>query len=312
MKQINSFFRLFFSLIAYLVIFISDAAAQQSSFQIAPSPIAYPYFEDGRADGTIGLSYVSINTDDMNMSGLTGEFKGRMAFSEYTAIDCDLGLDMMVGSMPGMPPIFPIYASNGNAYGISVVDDADLTFIAFRMSFNFEFQPIHSDYGDLILFFGPNISFSQFDIENPFYLIVPFGYANTGEVLYPGHTNYISISTNMTGLQYGIQLNIPLGNNIRLSPFFMYSSFSGTSTVSDKTTIAINDEKTFDFDVPETTSTSIGIDIIFGDLSLGTVLQQMTNSDSMSQDASVIMISISYHFSSGNNESPINNEKAIE
>lgn len=299
MKTIFTVLSFFLILIFCLFIKINDASAQQSNFQIAPSPISYPYFEKGRFDGTAGVSFVSISTDDMNLAGGSANFKGRMAFSEFIALDGDFGLTGMGGSMPGIPPMMPIYSSNGfTPYFIQVDGDADLSFFTFRMAFNIELQPIHSDFGSIILFAGPNINISQFNIDTPFSLIVPPPYTNAGQV-YPGYTNTLSISSSLTGWQMGVQLDLDLGSGLRLSPFFMYSSFSGTADMTNSTNASGSSSISISSDIPTSTATSFGMDIIFEDISIGTVLQQLQSAEETDQDTSIILISISYHFSSG-------------
>ncbi len=308
MKILNSVYKPVIALTICFLFMQSYTYPQQSNFQIAPSPIAYPYFEDGRYDGTIGGSFISISTTDMSMAGGAGDFKGRMAFSEFTAIDCDLGINMLGGSMPGIPPITPLYTNLGYPYFTEVAGDASLLLFSFRMAVNIEFQPVKSEFGSIILFGGPNINISNFTITTPFNLIVPPPYSNAGEV-YTGYTDTLTISTNLTGWQAGIQIDIPLGEGMRLSPFFMYSSFSGTAALTDTTTVSGSDTTSISVDVPGSTSTSFGMDIVFDDFSIGTLLQQMTASDETTQDTSIIMISISYHFSSEDSSTGVEEEK---
>lgn len=162
-------FKLLLPLILYFFMIPSVTQAQQSNFQIAPSPIAYPYFNDGRYDGNLGASVISINTPDMNMAGGAGAFKGRMAFSEFTAFDGDMGINMLGGTMPGIPPMTILYSSNGfTPYITQIAGDAVLLLFSLRMSCNLELQPVHSDFGSIILFCGPNINISQLSITTPF------------------------------------------------------------------------------------------------------------------------------------------------
>ncbi len=299
MKTINYIFSILLIPMLCVILLNKDISAQESNFQIAPSPIAYPYFEDGRYDGTLGISFVKITTEDMDLAGGMGDFKGRMAFSEFLAGDCDLGITGMGGSMPGLPPIMPIYPSSGFIpYFIETTGDATLTLLSFRMAIDIEIQPIQTDFGSLIIFGGPNITFSRFDASTPFNLIVPPPFSNAGEV-FTGYTSTITVNSTLAGWQLGIQLDINLGSEVRLSPFFMYSSFSGTQDLTNTTDVSGSGSATLSSDIPSSTSTSMGMDIIIGDISIGTVLQQIQSTEESTQDKGVFMISVGYHFDDG-------------
>ena len=300
MKASDFVFKLIIAFSIYLLLPQSRLQSQQSNFQIAPSPIAYPYFEEGRHDGNLGVSFISISTQDMNMAGGAGDFKGRAAFSEFAAIDGNLGLNMLGGTMPGIPPLISLYP-----YIPEVAGEATLTYFSFRMAFNIEIQPVKTDVFSIIFFGGPNMNISQFTITTPFNLRLPPGYTSVAK----GYTDTLTINTNLTGWQAGVQIDLPLGGDARLSPFFMYSSFSGTATLTDTTTVSGYGSTSMTVDVPGATATSFGMDIIFGDLSIGTLLQQMAASDSTTQDTSIIMISISYHFSSEETNNDAEGEK---
>ncbi len=295
----------------YIFIIDVDSYAQQSNFQIAPSPIAYPYFTDGRSDGLLGASFISITSQYMTLTGGAAEFKGRTAFSDYTAIDIDFGMAGMGGSMPGIPPISPIYTSGAFhvPYYTQVAGDATLSFLSMRMSANLELQLLHDDIGSLILFGGPNLNFSQFTITTPFNLIVPPPWGNAGTV-YKGYTDTLTINSTLTGWQMGMQMDIALATDFRLSPFFMISSFSGTANLSDTTTASGTVNTSLSADIPAASSMSFGMDIVIGDFSVGSLIQQMKKSKSSDQDVRVIMISVSYHFSEGAETSPAAEENA--
>lgn len=308
MKKINFICKFFLLLPVYIFLLHSETRAAQSNFQIAPSPIAYPFFEADRYDGTLGGSLIKISTADLTLAGGAGDFKGRWAVSEFAAMDVNFGLNMLGGTMPGIPPITPLYTSSGYLYYTQVAGDSTLTLFSFRMAFNMEFQPVKSEFGSIIFFGGPNMNFSKFTITTPFNLIVPPPHANAGTV-FKGYSDTLAISTSLTGWQAGIQLDIPLGGDMRLSPFFMYSTFSGSATLTDTTTVSSSGFTTMTFDIPEATSTSVGMDIIFGEYSIGTLLQQMAASDNTAQDTSIIVLSVSYHFSSEDNKTAGENEK---
>lgn len=269
--------------------------AQQSNFQIAPSPIAYPYFREGAYDGSLGLSFINISTENVTLTGGSGDFTGRLAFTDFAAADGDFGISMMGGSMPGIVPTVPL-----NPYIPVPAGDSSLMFISFRMAFNLELQPVKSDMLNMILFGGINMNLSQLTVTTPFNLLLPPGYTSVAK----GYTDTLTISTTLSGWQAGIQLDIPLGGDTRLSPFLMYSSFSGTATLTDSTTVSGYGSVTMTADVTAASSTSFGMDIHFGEYSIGTLMQQMSVSDNTTQDTNIIVISVSYHISGNSGSTP--------
>ncbi|TAL34458.1 MAG: hypothetical protein EPN93_12105 [Spirochaetes bacterium] len=288
-------------LVLCLAAFSSAAHAdQQSNFQIAPSPIAYPYFESGRTDMTAGGALVSISMGELSLLGANGEFKGRGAFTEFLALDFEAGLMMMGGTMPGIPPITTIYTSSApyTPYFTRVDGDATLFLFGMRASTNIEIQAIHTSDFSLIFFAGPNFGFSLFTINTPYSVIVPPPFANQGEV-FSGYTDTVNINSTTYGIQYGVQFDIPLGGQVRLSPFFMISSFKGSATLTDNPGYSGAGSTSITVDIPNTVSMSYGFDIIFDDISIGTVLQQLQSSAKGSEKQRVIQISASYHFSGG-------------
>lgn len=63
---------------------------------------------------------------------------------------------------------------------------------------------------------------------------------------------------------------------------------------------------------PSSSSTSFGMDIIIGDISIGTLLQQMKSSETTSQDTSIFTVSVSYHFSDEDNGRIADTESGIK
>lgn len=289
MKTTNFIFITFLSFTIYFLITHSSASAQQSNFQIAPSPIAYPYFEDGRFDGRFDLTFINISMDNFNLTG--GDMGGRVrsAFSDYLAIDGTFGAMFLGGSMkPGLAPI-----SFYSTYWTTVPGDkASLSFLAMRGSINLELQPIHTSDFDVILFGGPQFMISNFTITSDYSMV-------HGATVVEGYEDKLTIVSTMSGVQAGIQLDINLGSDMRVSPFFMMTSSSGSATMTDDPQLEGYDPVSYDVDIPSTTSMSYGMDIIFGDISIGTVLQQMKKTEETTQDTSIIMISVSFLFSDG-------------
>jgi len=287
MKIIKFTFYFFLSFSISILTVQSADAAQQSNFQIAPSPITYPYFNEGRFDGQIGATFVSIAMPDFSMMGgdLGGKF--RSAFNDFIAIDGTAGITFLGGTM--QPGIVPISYHDNLTYPGS---EATLSLAGMRCSINLELQPVHTSEFDIILFGGPQFSFTNFTITSDYFIW-------TGTSWKSGYEDKLTILSTMSGAQFGIQLNINLGSDIMLSPFFMMTSSSGNATMTDDPQLSGYSPASYSFDIPSTTSVSYGMDIIFGDISIGSVLQQMKKTEETTQDTRIIMISISSHFSSG-------------
>jgi len=292
-KSIYIFFTFLISLAVSILTAFPASASQQSNFQIAPSPIAYPFFEDGRFDGEAGITFISITMQNFNMAG--GDFGGkvRSALSDYIAIDGTLGMVFLGGSMrPGLVPISYISGTNPAKPG----DEAKLALLGIRGSMNLELQPVHTAGFDVILFGGPQFTFTNFTITSD-YSIWNGSYYKTG------YQDKLSINSRMGGFQAGIQMDFNFGSDLRISPFVMITSSSGTATMTDDPQLVGYSSKSYTFDIPKTTSTSIGMDIIFGDMSIGAILQQMKKTENSSENTKIIMVSLSYHFSSAGNDS---------
>lgn len=103
----------------------------------------------------------------------------------------------------------------------------------------------------------------------------------------------------MSGGQFGLQMDVSLMPGIRLSPFFMMSSFSGTATLTNDPGNSRARSTTISENIPSSTSTAFGLDIFINSLSIGTVLQQLSSQQQGNDNLSIFMISIGYHFSNG-------------
>lgn len=278
------------------------AATQQSNFNILPSPIAYPYFAPDRLDGKIDGSLVNITAPSITMTGGFADLKGRYAFMEYFAIDGEFGMGGLAGTMPGIAPLALTYASNGVPYTYRIDGEGQISMFAFRMSANLEIQAFHNDFFGVILFGGPNFSGTNMTITTQYSLIVPHGYTNAGQV-FSGYTDNLTIGSSMSGGQFGIQLDLyskDLG--IRISPFFITSTFSGTATLTDNPGDSRTSSTVLSAQIPSTTSTSFGMDIIFNNISIGTVLQQLSSQQQNNSDVNIFMLSFGYRFSNEENQ----------
>ena len=92
-------------LIFLLTFHLDVNAGQQSNFNIAPSPIAYPYFIPDRYDIKVDGSFVNITATDLSLSGGFADLKGRYAISEYFAIDGEFGMGGLSGTTLGLAPL---------------------------------------------------------------------------------------------------------------------------------------------------------------------------------------------------------------
>lgn len=272
---------------------VGNAVAAQSNFQIAPPPIAYPYFEPGRSDGKIEPMYIGISAQDISLSGGGVNFDRRHAFSEIMAMDIQAGLFALSGKMPGISPITPNLLPGG-IYYTSATDKAKVTMSSIAMSANIEFQPIHGKEGGLIIFGGPNIGIMSMEMKTPYSITYYRGGGLWGTAT--GYTDTLTISSTTSGFQLGLQGDISLSENFKLSPFIMTSSTSGTATMKDDPGMSGVSGYSSTTNIPATSSTSFGADIIIGNLSIGTVLQQIASQEKSSNDINVTMFRLGYHF----------------
>jgi len=257
--------------------------AQQANFQFAPAPIAYPYFEPGRADFKVGGGYGSISGNNITISGGGAYGIARKALNEQFAVDGALGLFGVSGKTPGFA--LPFWYS-GLRIPI-ITGKATLTGVTFPLLGNLEFQAIHSPKGSLILFGGMNMSLSSLTLQTPYYVS---GW---------GHTQFTTNATaSLVGFQFGIQAGIPLGN-FNIVPFMMMITDSGSASFTFKTgyqnTTSIVTGGVVN--IQPFTTTSTGMDIIYvpWNLSLGTLWQQAASNGSQN-GFKTVLIQLSWHF----------------
>lgn len=271
----------------------SGPAFGSSNFQIAPPPIAYPYFESGRTDSKVEPAYIDVKATDFSLKGGGVNFDSRHAFSDSIAADVQGGIFALNGEMPGVPPITPIPAYSGGTFlGYwmpQATGKAKVTVTSVQMSINLEFQPFHNDSGGLIVFGGPSLGVMNMVMNTPYSLT--FG-ATTNS----GYTDTLTISSVTTGLQVGLQGDITLARNLKISPFLMTSSYSGTSTLKDDPNVSTASGYSTTADIPSYSSSSMGMDIVIGNLSIGTLLQQMKSQKNSSDNVKVTMLRMGYRF----------------
>ena len=297
MKHANRMARPLATLGIAASLIVSGAAfAADSSFQIAPPPIAHPYFEPGKTDSKIEPIYINIAATDFSLSGGGVNFDTRHVFTEVLALDVQGGFFALNGEMPGIPPLtlIPAYTAGGSFLGYYAAlptGKAKVNMTSIQMSVNVEFQPIHGDGGGLIIFGGPNLGIMSMKMKTPYNLY----WAATGTTA-TGYTDTLSISSVTAGIQMGLQGDIAVGDTVRLTPFIMVSTSSGSSTMEDDPGVKGVTGTTTTADIPSSTSTSLGMDIVMGDLSIGTVLQQMKPKANETEGVKITMFRLGYRF----------------
>jgi hypothetical protein len=304
MKQQNMI--IVFLSIIILVFISSHLSAQQSNFTISPSPLPYPYFENERTDVSVNGNYISISASQMTMKGGFFDFKARQAMADFIAFDVNTGLGVMSGSMPGIPPLTPIYStvSPYAPYYTDATGNASLSFLNFLCSADLEVQPFKTDIVSMILFGGFTMTYSHFTITTPYELIVPYGYSNAGQT-FTGYTNTLTITSLPYGYQAGIQFDLTLAENLRISPFIMISNTAGSATMSSNPGTSSGSSTSTSLKIPSSTTYSYGMDILIGDLSIGTILQQLQSASQQNGKATVIIISVGYHFTTGDSQEKV-------
>ena len=118
----------------------------ETSFTISPPPITNPKFEKNESSGKFDLTLISISSDNYSAGGGGGDLKLRHAFTDFLAIDGQIGA----------------YAIGGE------YEDSDRTteMSTFPMSANLEVQPYKNDSFNFILFGGGNYQYSSLTSEN--------------------------------------------------------------------------------------------------------------------------------------------------
>ena len=291
-----------FSIVTITIFSFAPLAAATSdttdtSFQLSPAPIPYPYFKPGATDGKIDLSYIQMKITDYTLNGMSVYGKARKAFTDMIAIDGMLGLMYLGGQMPGIGPIasLPAYAADGSFLGYYVpIRAAKSTFTSTNFNFagNLELQAVRTPAFAMILFGGLNMNVTNLSFKTPFNLY----YAPTGKT-YTGYTDTLSMSLLLTGFQVGMQVDIPLGTMIRLSPFVVMSTTSGTGTMTDSPGVKTSGQTVYTFDVQASTALSTGFDIFINDISLG-AMAQSSKSAQTGNSNSYVQLTVGFRFGS--------------
>lgn len=291
------------SVIFFLSVSVS-IFSQQTNFSIAPAPVPWPYFDDGRTDLCPSGSFVRITAQDVTLTGALADVKARQAFSGLFALDINGGFGGLAGKMPGIPPVSTIYTSGKYSYVpyfTKATGDATATFLNLNASTNLELQPVRTEHFDIIIFGGAAFSYSSLTISTPYALIVPPPYANAGET-FTGYTDKLTVTMTTYGYQCGIQCDVALDDTLRISPFFMMTSMRGTASFVDNPGTARYSAASYSANIPQSTSYSFGLDIIVGDFSIGTMLQQMQSAGKQDKNTNMVMVTASYHIPSDTGE----------
>lgn len=226
-----------FIIVAVAMAVIASAAhAQQSSFSIAPPPIAAPTFEDGKTDGKVRFTYIDMSGNGMEFTGGGIDGIGRKAFSNSFAGDIQGGMFVLGGDID-------MLGTKQSA-----------TFINFLFSTNAELQAYKGDVFSALLFVGPNLNLMLGSMEIP----CPIGTC----------TDTATITTSLFGIQAGIQLGIKAGD-FHIDPFAMAMTQQGSSTFST----SFGDTTTT---IDPYTTTSFGLDIVYTpwNLTLSAIVQE--------------------------------------
>ncbi len=264
------------------------AEDNSNGFQIAPPPIAHPIFVAGAKDQKFDFNYISMSSSeaDIDLTGLGASYIVREAYSDSLAISAQAGLFMLNGTMPGLA--LPFYYS-GSWFFPESLSKADVSMMSMPFSANIELQLIKEDAASLIVFIGPNLGFSVMNMQTS-YKVSPTS---------PTYTNLAQVTSTTAGLQFGMQAGLKLSDDLKISPFFMVSSSSGTANFTYKSGASGVSDTTYSGDIPDITTSSIGMDIIIKELSIGTVLQDIQRSNSDGSDAGgmeTVMLRFGYKF----------------
>lgn len=270
---------------------ITNASAEDNSngFQIAPPPIAHPIFAAGIKDQKFDFNFISMSSDEIevDLNGFGASYIVREAYSDTFAVSAQAGLFMLNGTMPGLA--LPFYYQ-GNWFIPESLSDADVSMMSMPFSANIEIQLIKEDAASLIVFIGPNLGFSVMNMKTSYKT------DKSGGTVY---TNLAQVTSTTAGLQFGMQAGLRVSEDVKISPFFMVSSSSGTANFNYKSGASGVDDTTYSGEIPDVTTSSIGMDIIFKEISIGTVLQDLQRSSSDGSDAGgmqTAMIRFGYKF----------------
>lgn len=266
--------------------------AEDGGFQIAPPPIAHPIFVAGAKDQKFDFNYISMSSSetDIDLTGFGASYIVREAYSDSLALSAQAGLFLMTGTMPGVALPYFDYPSFFTPINVR---NADVTMFSIPFSANIEMQLIKEDAASLIVFIGPNLGMSSMTMQTSYDL------QRDDSAIFTGFTSTTQMTMVTAGLQFGMQAGLRVSDDVKISPFFMVSSSSGTSNMTYSSGISGDADTTATGDIPDITTSSIGMDIIIKELSIGTVLQDIQRSNDDGSDAGgmeTVMLRFGYKF----------------
>ena len=266
-------------------------------FRLSAAPIPYNAFEAGTTDGKIAVSYVNLNFSDSTLNGLSIFGKGRKALPERFGLDGMAGLMYLSGKLPGVGPLSPLpaYSATGSFLGYYTpipAKTANATSVTVSFSGNAEVQVVRSPLFNAIIFAGPSLNITSLTLKTLYNKY----YAATGTT-YTGFTDTLTTTLMLGGLQAGMQIDIPLGQMLRVSPFFVVSSLSGSATMTDDPGTKTSDAYSATFEVPASTTFSTGFDVFVNEISIGAMAQSGKSSQN-GGNASYYQLTVGYRFSS--------------
>lgn len=274
----------------------AESNSQESSFQLAPAPIPYPYFEPGVIDAKVDFSYLRLAFEQYNFNGMSIFGKARTAVTDSFALDGMAGLLYLSGTMPGAGPasLLPAYAANGSFLGYYVpipAPTAAASIFNMAVATNMELQIVHTLYFNAILFTGLSLNVTSFTLKTLYNKYYP----PTGTT-YTGFTNTWDTTILLAGPQAGMQIDIPIGSVVRVSPFLVLSSLSGSGYFVEDPGTQASSSYSAEIDIPSSTTISLGFDIFVNEISIGAMAQQ-GKSNRNDGNSSYLQLSIGYAFS---------------
>jgi len=247
-----------FVLASAVMAFIVPSALAGQTVSITPPPIVAPTFEEGKNEGKVRFTYLSMEGGGTEFTGGGIDAIGRKAFSGNFAGNVQGGLFVLGGDMATSP---------------TSTDKVSATNMNILLGVNGEFLAYKGDIFSALLFAGPNMTliFGTYDIKAGPY------------------TDTITTTGNLFGLQAGIQIGINLGD-ISIDPFAMMSTQSGSMTSSS----SFGGSQTVTIDA--FTTTSFGLDITYKpwNMSLSAILQEaakQTDKDKEGMKTNIYQIS---------------------
>ncbi len=236
-----------------------SAMANQNNFQIAPSPLANPSYEEGKKNLKVSAAYLNLKYDSVSLSGINVQAAVRFVTIKDFAISAALPFTVLVGNL-----------------GTSQAD-ASFTMMNWSPSFLLEYQYKFNDKFSLIGFGGLGINFLF-----SYYEMVVFN-------------SYVDVSSYAFTLNspIGLQGRLSIIKNFTLAPFILFNyNYGGVATV-------VADGVSSDTTIDGYSSISYGMDIIYNpwNLSVGTVLQQIGASSGSEEDVDIFMIQFSWLWS---------------